>query len=273
MLRSIIRLTSTVSLLAVTGCSEHVVTGTLVDGLSGKAIPEMRLIAQAASATSTSCSVGQTFTDKSGAFTFEGLCNDVAYTIKTENENIWLADGNDLPAGTTDLGTMKGYLAPDGVGVYRVLDGELARIKTNADIQTEPIWNNDTETVSYPAVIPTEPVAIPPEGKLLLTGKDNVEKMTFTPLIASGDRMFGSSKTTVVKMKPWSYIGTAFTSDTAFERKTATLDQSKVMTKSVGDRHASWIAGDALPAGRYVVHQEGATRTTVLEFGKAAEKK
>lgn len=253
------------------GCKELVANGSFVDGLTGKAIPEMRLIGSANEPTSTSCSVMETYTDKSGAFTFKGLCADISYTLKPENENIWLADGNTIPAGGGDLGTIKGFNAPDGRGIYRVIGSDLASIKTNADIQTEPIWNNDTETVSYPAIIPTKPVAIPPDGHLLLTGKDNVEKMTFTPLLPSGERKFGNSKTTVIKMKPWSYIGTTFTSDTEFERKTAELDTSKVVKKSVGDRHASWIPGDALPAGRYVVHQEGSTRTTILEFGKAVE--
>ncbi|MCA9567862.1 MAG: hypothetical protein KC656_08470 [Myxococcales bacterium] len=257
------------TLLLATGCAEKTASGTLTDGLTGKPIAEMRLIATAQDGTATSCSVLEARTDAAGAFTFKGLCADVSYQVKPENENVWLADGDTLKADAT--ASFKGYRAPDGRGMYRLIGDELAIVKTNADIQTESILNNDTETVTYPSVIPTKPVAIPADGYLVLVGQETADSMQFVPLIASTDRQFGSTKSTLVKMKPWSYIGVEFKSDTEFERKSASLDEGKVVARTVGDRHASWIRGDALPAGRYVVHKEGSTRTTILEFGKPAE--
>jgi hypothetical protein len=260
-----------VSFFLAMGCSEVVATGTLVDGLSNQPIGEMRMIASADETVATSCSVLETYTDAKGAFTFKGLCGESTYTVKPENENIWLADGDSIPkGGAADL-ALKGFRAPAGRGMYRLIGSDLATIKTNADIQSEPVWNNDKDTVSYPSVIPTKPVTIPNDGYLLLVGEQTISSMTYTPLVASEERQFGSSKTKVIKMKPWSYIGVEFTSDTEFTPKTVTLDEAKVKKKVVGDRHAWWIPGDALPAGRYVVHKDGSTRTTILEFGKAVE--
>ena len=148
--------------------------------------------------------------------------------------------------------------------------GDLAVVPTHADIETESVLDDDSRTVSYPGVLPKKPVSVPVGAHLVLTG-DKGSKLKFFPLIPSEERRFGSTKTTLVTMKPWSYIGVAFSSDTELEEKTVELDAAKVVTKEAGDRTAMWIPGDALPAGRYVMHEEGATRTTVLEFGEAAE--
>lgn len=262
-------MTTLFAILSLSGCSETTASGTLTDGLSGEPIADMRVIATAKSEVAMRCSVLETHTDAAGAFTFKGLCSESDYTLQPENSNIWLADGDVLPGAGGEGLAFKGFQAPDGRGMYRLLKGELGSIKTSADIQKDPVWNNDSETIAYPSVIPTKPVVIPPDGYLVLVGKESVEQTVFAPLIASGPRVFGSSRTKKIEMKPWSYIGVEFTSDTAFTRKEATVDTSKVVQKTVGDRVASWIPGDALPAGRYVVHKEGATRTTVLVFGEA----
>lgn len=250
------------------GCAEKTAQGTLVDGVTADPIGEMRMIATATTSTPASCSVLETHTDKAGKFEFKGLCADVTYDLKPENENYWLADGHTLTVGQ-DL-ELKAYQAPSGSGIYRLLDGELAVVPTHADIKTESVLDDDTQTVSYPVVLPKKPVVVPPNGYLVLTG-ENIGSMEFHPLIASDERKFGSTKSTLVTMKPWSYIGVAFESDTKLERKEATLDTSKVVEKKDDERSGMWIPGDALPPGRYVIHKDGATRTTVLEFGKPTE--
>ncbi|MEZ4321973.1 MAG: carboxypeptidase-like regulatory domain-containing protein [Myxococcota bacterium] len=259
------------ALSLVTGCSNPTAKGTLTDGISGKPIAEMRLIASATGAASMTCSAFEATTDASGAFTFDKLCAGTGYSLKAENENLWLADVDAIPDGGAENLDVKAWQAPKGSGLYRLTGDTLQSIRTSADIKSEPIWNSDTEKVFYPATLPKEPVRIEATDYLVLVGEGAVEKTKYYPLIPSGERKFGSNKTTIITMDPWSYIGMEFTSDEQFERKEAAPTESGVVTKAKGDRNVAWVKGDALPPGRYAVHRENDSRTTVLDFGKAAE--
>ncbi len=248
-------------------------TGTLVDGLTEAPIADMRLIATTTESTARSCALFDTRTDASGAFRFDSLCKDVPYTIKAENEHLWLADRDILRAGEEGV-KLTGWWAPEGQGLYRLVDGELAIIKTNADIQTETLLDGSAE-VRYPGAIPDKPVRIPEDGWLVMVGPEFVKSGVIEPLIASGARRFRGpdrpgQKRVVFQMEPWSYIGVAFASDTKIEPRTVEIREK--VTKEKGDRAATWIKGDAVPPGRYVVHREGSLRTTVLDFGKPLEK-
>ncbi len=255
----------------IVGCSNPTAKGTLTDGLSGEPIAEMRLIAEATGQTSLTCSTFEATTDAKGAFTFGELCSGTPYQVKPANENLWLAETDEIPDGGAENLALKAWMAPSGSGLYRLKDGELQSIKTSADIKKEPIWNSDSEVATYPETLPKNPVRIGPDDHLVMVGEGTVEGMQFHPLIPSDDRKFGSSKTTIISMKPWSYIGLEFTSDTEFERKTASLDESAVTKKSTDERTAAWVTGAALPPGRYAVHGEKDRRTTVLDFGPAEE--
>lgn len=258
-------------LATLVACSSPSARGTLVDGLTGKPIPEMRLIATAASSTSMSCSAFEATTDASGAFLFDALCSGTAYTVKPANENIWLADGDQIPdGGAADL-KLTGWLAPKGDGMFRLSNGELNAINTSADIKSEPIWNSDTLVARYPATLPKVPVLVGPDDYLVLVGETYMNQTKYHPLIPSGERKFGSQKDKIISMFPWSYIGIEFTSDTEFTEKTASADASKIVTRTRDGRSTAWVKGDALPPGRYAVHKENDTRTTVLDFGKAPE--
>jgi hypothetical protein len=261
----------TASALLAVGCSNPTATGTLTDGISGEPIAEMRLIAEATGQASLTCATFEATTDAQGAFKFGELCSGTPYALKPANENLWLADGNEIPDGGVEGLALKAWMAPSGSGLYRLKDGELQSIKTSADIKKEPIWNSDSEFAMYPETLPKNPVRIGPDDYLVLIGEGTVDGMQYHPLIPSTDRKFGSSKTTIISMKPWSYIGVEFTSDTEFERKTASLDESAVTKKSTDERTAAWVKGTALPAGRYAVHAEKDRRTTVLDFGAAQE--
>lgn len=257
---------------ALTGCSSPTASGTLIDVIAGdKPIADMRLIAEATGTASLSCSAFEATTDAEGKFKFEGLCGGTPYDLKTGNENLWLADVDSIPDGGGENITIKAWRAPKGSGVFILTGTELQSIKTSADIKKEPIWNDEENFAEYPATVPKSPALIPEDGFLVLVGERAVEKMKYWPLIKSGERKFGSPKTTKITMDPWSYIGIEFTSDTEYERKTAEPEASKIIKMEKGDRKVAWIPGTALPAGRYAIHKEGDDRTTVIDFGKAPE--
>ncbi|MCB9673543.1 MAG: carboxypeptidase regulatory-like domain-containing protein [Alphaproteobacteria bacterium] len=260
-----------VALFAVTGCSNPTAKGKLVDGISGKPVAEMRLIATATDAASMTCSAFEAVTNANGEFSFDTLCSGTAYSLKAENENLWLAEVDSIPDGGAEGLEVKAWLAPKGSGMYRLTGDTLQSIRTSADIKSEPIWNSDTEKVQYPATLPKTPVNIAADDYLVLVGEGSVESTKYYPLIKSGERKFGSSKTTIITMDEWAYIGIEFKSDTEFERKEASPADGSVLKKAKDDRSVAWVKGDALPAGRYAVHREGDGRTTVLDFGKAAE--
>lgn len=255
---------------ALVGCSSPSAKGTLVDGMTGKPIAEMRLVANATGTVGLTCTTFEATTDASGAFSFDTLCSGTTYLIAPADENLWLAEIDEIPDGGAANLELKAWRAPKGSGMYRLSGDTLAAIKTSADIKSEPIWNNATEMAQYPSTLPKSPVGIGPDDHLVLVGEGSVAGTRYHPLIESPERKFGSDKTTIITMQPWSYIGVAFTSDTEFERKTAAPDAAKILTKTKGDRTVSWMKGDALPAGRYAVHKEKDGRTTVLDFGKTA---
>jgi len=262
---------SVLALSAIVGCTSPTAKGTLVDGITGKPIAEMRLIATATSGTSMTCSAFEATTDATGAFSYDALCSGTGYGLKAENENLWLAEVDSIPDGGADGLEVKAWRAPKGSGMFRLTGDELESIRSSADIKSEPVWNSDTEKVEYPATVPKKPVVIGPDDYLVLVGESAVTKTKYYPLIKSGERKFGSSKTSIITMEPWSYIGIEFTSDTEFERKESSPKDGSVTNKQKGDRNVSWVKGDALPAGRYAVHREGDGRTTVLDFGAASE--
>lgn len=271
-MRSAVALSALAFTLGLTvACSSPSAKGTLTDGMTGEPIPEMRIVATAVGTTSMTCAAFEATTDANGAFEFKGLCSGSAYDLKTANENLWLAETDQIPDGGAESLPLKVWRAPKGAGLYRLSGGELNAIKTTADIKSEPVWNHETEKVTYPSTLPKAPVLIGADDHLVLVGEGAVTQTQFHPLIASGERKFGSDKTTKVTMQPWSYIGVEFRSDTDYDRKTAAPDATKVLNKQKGDRNVSWVKGDALPAGRYAVHKEKDQRTTVLDFGAAPQ--
>lgn len=264
---SALALTSAVVLV---GCSSPTASGKLVDVINGNApIAEMRLIAEASGSASLTCSTFEATTDANGMFKFDGLCSGTGYKLKPGNENLWLAETDEIPDGGGEGLEIKAWRAPKGSGAYVLTGTELLSVKTSADIKKEPLWKSETEFAEYPATLPKKPALIPADGHLVLVGERAVELTKFWPLIPSEERKFGSPTTTKITMDPWSYIGIAFTDDETFERKTAEVDAGKVVKMEKGDRKVAWIPGSALPAGRYAMHKEGDGRTTVVDFGSA----
>lgn len=260
-------LTATATLV---GCASPTASGKLVDVINGNApIAEMRLIAEASGSASISCSTFEATTDANGMFKFEGLCSGTPYKLKPGNENLWLAEIDEIPDGGGENLEIKAWRAPKGSGTYVLTGTEIKAIKTSADIKKEPLWNNDQEFAEYPATLPKNPALIPADGFLVLVGERAVQQTQYWPLIPSAERKFGSPTTTKITMDPWSYIGIEFTDDENFTRKTAELDAAKVIKKEGGERNVAWVPGSALPAGRYAMHKEGDARTTVIDFGSA----
>ena len=268
-------------MVLVTGCSSSV-DGQLVDALTGAQVAQsesgdpLRVIARAASADAgMTCMTFEGAVAADGSFKIEGLCGGQVYTLATDDKGIWFADGASVPDGGAAGLELKVYRAPyDGMGMYELSEGKLAGIRAaKGALQSETIFDSE-ETVQSPKELPKNIPVISEGEYLVLAGEEFVSNYTFQPLIKSEARKFGNRKE-FVEMSPWWYVGTSFTSDTEFERKTATVDTSKVIAKvreegegeKATKRQATYYAHDALPAGRYAVMKEGERRIYAVDFG------
>ena len=94
------------------------------------------------------------------------------------------------------------------------------------------------------------------------------------PLINSDKRRLGkvaNDGKEYVDQVPWAYLGIAFTSDTEFEERSVTLDESKVLSKEKRGRTARFISADSVPPGRYAVVKAGGKRAWIIDMGQVGE--
>lgn len=246
------------------GCSSPGANGVIVDGMTGEPVAEARVVASATSQTSLTCMNFETTTDAQGHFQFKGLC-DAEYALKLDDESLWMAEVDTIPAGGASNLEVKVWRAPAGSGLYRLSGGEIESLRAAGDIMKEKIKGTD-ELAHYPANIPGAIPVIGPNDHLVLVGQSAVEQTRIDPLIASGPRIFGDDEVEV-KMDAWSYIGVKFVDDTTFERVNTAVDDSKAFTKEKETRIARFISGSALPAGRYVAWRPEGRGAIILDFG------
>jgi len=262
---------SVLSIFALWGlvaCSGGSFEGRLVDPLNNDApLAGRMIVAKALSQVRMTCQQLSGTTDDQGHFTIDGLClKETGYRLSDPDGVLFLADVDEIPKGGAEsLMVIRAWPAPAGSGVYKLSGGALNPIPTHADIKEEQIYRS-TETVSYPKSVPEPIPDIGAGDYLVITGKENLDKMALHPLVRSDSRRFGT-KDQWVEMAPWWYIGTRFTSDTEFERGDTELMQGHVLDMEKGDRAARFIPGDALPAGLYALTREGGRRAYVLQFG------
>jgi hypothetical protein len=285
---------STMLLLGAAGCNVTV-EGKLVDGISGEPImgataetpagKELRVFFRAV-ATDTDgktapnpgsgamCMVKEAIVAEDGGYTVPDLCaSKTAYAIELSDRNMFLAETDSVEMGYEGGAPLelKVWRAPKGTGLFKLSGAELSRVDSSTELNSDFVLNTD-EVVLSPKGIKGVPV-IGAGEYLLLSGQ--MAAFEVTPLIASGKRRLGkeaNSKSTWVDLQPWSYVGVEFTSDKAFERKTVTLDATKVITKEKGKRVAKYLASDVVPAGRYILHKDGAKRAWIVDFGVALSK-
>ena len=240
--------------------------GQLVDAITGDPLPDIRLLAKSDPLSGDmTCQTFDATTSPDGSFTVQGLCATDTYTLQPALQFMLLEglapiDGS---VQATAKVTTKVWRAP-GAGVY-ILDGpKMSKQSTAVDVESKNILDSE-EKVHYPAKLPISYTALAEGQYLMLSGDRNIDKLAFYPVIETGERTFGTADEPD-KDEPWSYIGIEFSSDTEFERKTATPDPAKVLEVQQNERHVIYIAHDALPAGQYALWEENGRRTYAIEF-------
>jgi len=237
-----------------------------VDAISGQALADIRLLAKSEPMSSDlTCQIFEATTGPDGSFSFEGLCGSDTYNVEPSMK-FMLLDGIEQITGgvqaTTTVET-KVWRAP-GAGVY-ILDGEaMKKQSTLADVESKNVLDSE-ELAWFPTTLPSKLNKVEPGQFLMISGKRNVEKLHFLPLIESGVRVFGTSAEKD-EDEAWTYIGIRFESDTEFERVQATPAADKVLEVKQGDRQVHYVPGDALPAGQYALWETEGRRTYMLEF-------
>ncbi|MEZ4235849.1 MAG: hypothetical protein R3F59_06740 [Myxococcota bacterium] len=256
---------------ALTGCSSVTAEGHIVDGLTGEPIPgPYRIKARSTSRdVALTCQLFDTEVGADGAFKLEQLCSGTSYQLSTDRDDLWLVEIDTIPEGgfgqPTDL---TAWRVPKGSGVYKLSGGELTMLRTASNVEQDTIFGTD-QTVRLPDTLPEKVDRIDTGDYLVLVGKATIEEMKLVPLVPSGPRKFGTAEEPYARNEPWWYLGTKFTDDTTFERVEARPDASKVVDKSKDDRAGRFIAGGALPAGRYALLKDDDKRMFLLDFGAA----
>ncbi len=240
--------------------------GKLVDAISGEPMQDVRLLAKSEPMSSDmTCQTFDATSGPDGSFVVQGMCGSDSYKLNPSMKFMVL-DGAAIIDGSvqaTETVEIKVWRDP-GAGVY-VLDGpKMAKQSTASDVETKNILDSE-EQVSYPAKLPLNFTKLSEGQYLLVSGDRNIDKLGFYPLIESEERTFGT-KDEPDKDEPWTYIGVEFTSDTEFERKTATPDASKILEVNIDGHHVQYIPADALPAGQYALWEQDGRRMYAIEF-------
>lgn len=246
------RTTLVVATIALTGCSDPPIAGSVTNGLTQAPIEGLRVVARATGDTATlSCMAGEATTGEDGRFVFQGLCGGTAYDIVDASGQMWFGEFTGIPAtGTTGDIDIVAWRAPEGNGVYRLTHNDLQPIRRTADVGTEVVGENKA---TYPKTIPGKINRISHGEFLVLTGSA-VDTMQIQTLVESA-------------VKEWWYVGVTFTSVDAFEPHSLSLDTTKSVDKRVGERQVRYIPAEALPNGRYAMMAEGDERMYLFDVG------
>ena len=252
--------------LGLVGCVPRgTFSAVLTDGLAGEPVAARRGLARAETDDLT-CKVLEGKTNAQGQVTIEGTCGDATYRVEAADRTWVIADVPDFEgsAGLVD-GAFKTWRAPKGSGVYLLTDDSLSPVRTASDMSTLDLWETE-EQVRYPEGIPRRVSKVEDGSHLLIVGADDVGRLEWQPLIKhDGELRFGN-KEHYFDMDPWWYVGMRFTTKTEHERVEATLDTGKVIDVETGDRAFRYVAGGALPAGRYALVGPEDRRTYILDF-------
>lgn len=264
-----VRTARVAGLALLAACSSVSVQGRVVDGLTGEPIPgPYKVKAKAASKdVALTCQYFDADVAADGTFSFDQLCSGTAYLLEADRDDLWLVEIDQIPEGGFGQPTdITAWRVPKGSGVYELSGGQLTMLRTASDVEQDPIFGTD-QIVRLPDTLPEQVDLIADDEYLVLVGKATIEQMKLVPLIPSGPRKFGDAANPYARPKPWWYLGTKFTDDTRFERVEATPDPKKVVDKAKDDRHGRFVAGSALPPGRYALLKDDDKRMFVLDFG------
>lgn len=234
-------------------CSSPPVTGTVAGGLTGNPVKGLRLLARAGEGASMTCQADEAQTDENGTFTFSRMCPGVTYKLSDADKQLMFqgADGVSIEANKKTPVEVTAWWMPKGNGVYRMGPDGRKALRAQVELGTELVGE---ESVVYPKTLPARLQAVEKGSWLVLAGT-LADDISFAPLIESEER-------------EWYYVGVKFTGDT-LERIASNPDASKVTKKTAGDRQVLYVPSDALPEGRYVLTQDGATKVRLVDFGKS----
>ncbi|NCG18311.1 MAG: hypothetical protein GWP91_04770, partial [Rhodobacterales bacterium] len=203
--------------------------------------------------------------DAEGKFAINDVCTGTAYSLTIMDDTWWAPELGEIADGGIQGLTIEAWRNGTGGGLFHLAGNEFQSVRTSADVKSDPIMESDTK-VRYPNTVPKQVTRIAVGEYLVIVSPESIENLEIFPLIKSGERHFGDAESTVT-MDPWSYVGIRFTDDTTFEEVSAVIDQSKVTEKQAGDRAGRYIAGDALPAGRYAILAPKGRSITIVDFG------
>lgn len=254
--------------LVLGGCSSAAIDGTLTDGLTKKGVSDVRIVAKATSPdASMTCQAFETTTGADGSFAIDGACTGTAYALSLGDDSWWVPDLAEVPDGGATGLALEAWRSSQGSGVYKLSGDSFDGVRTAADVKSETILNTE-EKVRFPwPTVPSKVPLVKADEHLVLVGPKTVDTFEILPLIKSETRKFGN-KESWVTMDPWYYIGVKFTDDETFERVTATVDESKIISKKAGERAVKYVPGSAVEEGRYVVLAPDSKVVTIVDFGK-----
>jgi hypothetical protein len=242
-------------------------SGTLVDGFTQAPREGVVVLAKSTDTADMACQVREATTDAAGAFNLQNLCGDGTYQLSLGAEHLMLDQAVTLEGATAAGVGVKvlSWRAPSGAGVFRLKDDKVESLRSFSDVAKETVLGSDVK-VRYPTMKPTKVLTIGADERLVLSGKETLTRMELHPLVAdSGTRQFEGE----VSIEDHVYIGVAFTSDTEWEAREATVDASKVTLVDNGDRAVKYISGAAVPPGRYALLGQKDSRTYIFDFGEA----
>ncbi|MCP4808987.1 MAG: hypothetical protein GY913_27380 [Proteobacteria bacterium] len=261
---------STTVLLALVGCAKGTVDGTVTDGLTGAGVSELRVLAKSDDAADLTCMVLEGTTDASGAFKIEGTCANATYTLSSADDTRFFEGDHLIEGGGPIAGhAITSYRAPEGSGVYLLVDGELKPQKTYSDVSSATILKTD-QVVKYPETKPPAdgwPEIAADSHVLLLGGK--AIGMTWIPAHDGPEIKFDPDREGITHWSlgedGWVYLGVVVRGQDDYEVSTSALDDSKAISVSGAGRTAKYLPADAIPAGRYAVMGEKSKRAYVFE--------
>lgn len=242
-------------------------SGTITDGLTGNPRADLVVLANSDGGSDLSCKVKEGKTDATGLFTISQLCGGTSYTLKVKDETLLVEGSLSTPGDEAVSGqTLKTWRAPSGDGIQILSNDGLTPMRTFTDVKYETKIDDPTMKVAYPYVKPTGKVpTVNPGEYFVISGKNNLERLTWRPLIADpAKRTFVDGSIT-----DHMWVGTRFASDTEWQPVTVQVDVGKVKVVKAEDREVHYMGHDALPEGRYALYGDKDARMFIVDFGKS----
>ena len=163
---------------SVFGCGGSIAyTGTLVSGMDGGGVADVRIVARSSPPSpDLTCRVRETKSGPDGTFQFTDLCRDQGYIMSLPGPVLHLSGKNVIGGSETpEVGTHQVWKAPDGQGIYRLLEGRVQPLPTFADVVRDETPSG--KVVVYPTLKPTgKVITIGPGAHLIISGKNWVKK-------------------------------------------------------------------------------------------------